>query len=235
MTAATGAALTNAAAFQGPRSAALPLAKSLGTEADPAQPILSLTNVSLSFGGVTALSNLDLSVQAGEIRAIIGPNGAGKSSLINLISGIYRPDRGQIRLGGRRFSHVPTHRLAAYGVARTFQNLALFKSLSVLDNVVSGTVAARRAGFVEQFIGFGRARREQRDAEARADAILDFLQLASVRDRLNQHIAVWNAEARRARTRAGGAAKHSSSRRADGRHDRGRQARYGPVRPSGPR
>ena len=99
---------------------------------------LSLAGISLSFGGVVALHDLDLEVQRGEIRAIIGPNGAGKSSVINVISGVYRPDRGHVSIGANRFANVPTQRLARLGVARTFQNLALFKGLSVLDNVMTG-------------------------------------------------------------------------------------------------
>ncbi|RUX36162.1 ABC transporter ATP-binding protein, partial [Mesorhizobium sp. M7A.F.Ca.CA.002.09.1.1] len=92
-----------------------------------ASPLLSLQGISLSFGGVVALADIDLSVRQGEIRAIIGPNGAGKSSLINVISGVYRPDRGHVRLDGTSYAQVPTQRLAHLGVARTFQNLALFK------------------------------------------------------------------------------------------------------------
>ncbi|MCZ4348209.1 ATP-binding cassette domain-containing protein, partial [Devosia neptuniae] len=87
-----------------------------------------------------ALDGVDLRVARGEIRAVIGPNGAGKSSLINVVSGLYRPDRGVVRLGVEEFAHVPTARLAAHGVARTFQNLALFKGLPVLDNVLMGLV-----------------------------------------------------------------------------------------------
>jgi branched-chain amino acid transport system ATP-binding protein len=152
-------------------------------EATP-RPVLRLEAVTLAFGGVVALAEVDLSVDAGEIRAIIGPNGAGKSSLINVISGIYRPDGGKIWIGGESFDQVPTQRLAQLGIARTFQNLALFKGLSVLDNIVSGRVSVRRANFIEQIIGLGRARRERDDALARAEAIIDFFDIGAVRDRL---------------------------------------------------
>jgi len=148
------------------------------------QPILALDGVTLTFGGVTALTDVDLTVGAGEIRAVIGPNGAGKSSLINVISGLYRPDRGRVRIGAETFAQVPTDRLARLGVARTFQNLALFKGLSVLDNVATGRVATVKAGFLEQIVGFGRAGAEARDARGRADAIIAFLDLRAVRDRL---------------------------------------------------
>jgi branched-chain amino acid transport system ATP-binding protein len=149
-----------------------------------ARPVLRLEAVSLAFGGVIALAGIELSIDAGEIRAIIGPNGAGKSSLVNVISGIYRPDSGKIWIGGQSFDQVPTQRLAQLGIARTFQNLALFKGLSVLDNIVSGRVAVRRANFIEQIIGLGRARRERDDALARAEAIIDFFDIGVVRDRL---------------------------------------------------
>jgi branched-chain amino acid transport system ATP-binding protein len=145
--------------------------------------VLRLEGIDLSFGGVTALAGVDLSIARGEIRAIIGPNGAGKSSLVNVISGLYRPDRGRVWIGGRGFGHVPTTRLARLGVARTFQNLALFKGLSVRDNIVLGRVDAARSTFIEQLIGLGRARREREDARARADAIIGFLGLGAVSER----------------------------------------------------
>ncbi|TIV87324.1 MAG: ATP-binding cassette domain-containing protein, partial [Mesorhizobium sp.] len=103
-----------------------------------------------------------------------GPNGAGKSSLINVISGVYRPDRGHVRLDGARYAQVPTHRLAHLGVARTFQNLALFKGLSVLDNVASGLAYRTRSNFAGQILGIGRARREQQEQRGRADQVLEF-------------------------------------------------------------
>ncbi|WP_454908813.1 ABC transporter ATP-binding protein [Variovorax gossypii] len=146
--------------------------------------VLRLEGVDLSFGGVTALSGVDLSIAKGEIRAVIGPNGAGKSSLVNVISGLYRPERGRVWIGARGFGHVPTARLARLGIARTFQNLALFKGLSVRDNIVLGRVDAARSTFIEQLIGLGRARREREDARARADAIIGFLGLGAVRERL---------------------------------------------------
>lgn len=144
---------------------------------------LTLDAISLSFGGVQALADVDLAIARGEIRAIIGPNGAGKSSLLNVITGIYQPDRGQVRIGDQSFSRVPTHRLARLRVARTFQNLAVFKGLNVLDNVLLGRIAHRKATFAEQLIGFGRAKREQDEARDRANAILDLLDLSSLSNR----------------------------------------------------
>jgi branched-chain amino acid transport system ATP-binding protein len=145
---------------------------------------LDIEDVSLSFGGVTALSNIDLSVARGEICAVIGPNGAGKSSLINIISGLYRPDSGRVRIGERTFARVPTAQLSQLGVTRTFQQLALFPNLSVLDNVAVGLAGAARATFLEQIIGLGRAAREAAEARQRALEIIALLDLDGVKDRL---------------------------------------------------
>jgi branched-chain amino acid transport system ATP-binding protein len=146
--------------------------------------VLALEDISLSFGGLAALDGVDLDVACGEIRAIIGPNGAGKSSLLNVVSGLYRPDRGVVRLGGARFAHVPTARLAALGVARTFQNLALFKGLPVVDNVMMGLAARRRSGFVRQVLSMPQARREEAEARAAAEEAIAFLHLDAVRHQL---------------------------------------------------
>ncbi|MBZ9992203.1 ABC transporter ATP-binding protein [Mesorhizobium sp. BH1-1-4] len=155
-----------------------------GSTAIATAPLLSLHGIGLAFGGVVALADIDLSVRSGEIRAIIGPNGAGKSSLINVISGVYRPDRGQVRLAGVGYTQVPTQRLAHLGVARTFQNLALFKGLSVLDNVASGLAYKVRSNFAGQVLGIGRSRGERYDFLSRTDQILEFLDLTAVRGRL---------------------------------------------------
>lgn len=207
MTAATGAALRDAPAFPGsppaartaahaadpgPRTAASlhgdrpqdrPGEPTRPGPAGPAAPVLALDGISLGFGGVAALVDVSLAVAPGEIRAVIGPNGAGKSSLLNIVSGLYRPASGTVRLAGRAFRHVPTAGLARLGVARTFQNLALFRGLGVRHNVMAGVVAARRAGWAAQVAGLGRARREEAEARARADAILDVLDLSGVADR----------------------------------------------------
>ncbi|MBB4200257.1 ABC transporter ATP-binding protein [Rhodoblastus sphagnicola] len=165
------------------RIAQPPHERSSSSDAPP-PAALRLEDISLSFGGVVAVADVDLVVQAGEIRAIIGPNGAGKSSLINVISGIYQPDSGRVWIGGLGFVQTPTEKLAQLGVARTFQNLALFPGLSAFDNIAIGRVAVRRANFVEQIIGLGRARREKEDARARAEAIIEFLDLKGVSQRL---------------------------------------------------
>ncbi|QOZ30111.1 ABC transporter ATP-binding protein [Bradyrhizobium sp. CCBAU 51753] len=147
------------------------------------QPVLALADISLSFGGVAALRDIDFEVAQGEIRAVIGPNGAGKSSLLNVISGLYRPDRGRVWLGEHSFAHVPTARLAQHGVARTFQNLAVFKGLSVRDNVLMGLAHRVRAGFLRQIAGMPLARQIDAENRAAAEDVIGFLHLREVRDR----------------------------------------------------
>ncbi len=148
-----------------------------GPHRDGADAILSVEGLSLAFGGTVAFAEIDLAVGAGEIHAVIGPNGAGKSSLINAITGLYAPRAGRVRLGAETFARVPAGRLAALGVARTFQNLALFAGLSVRDNVLAGLSAARRAGLGAQILGLPSARREARAHRAAAEAVIGCLGL----------------------------------------------------------
>lgn len=144
-------------------------------------PLLALDGIDLSFGGVVALSGLDLAVAEGEICAVIGPNGAGKSSLLNIISGLYRPRAGSITFAGHRYAELRAGALARLGIGRTFQNLALFNGMNVFDNIVMGRVAVARSSAAEQVLGLPRARREERDGHERAERIVDFLGLQRVR------------------------------------------------------
>ena len=145
---------------------------------------ICLKGICLSFGGVKALSDIDLEVCRGEIRAVIGPNGAGKSSLVNVISGLYRANTGQIIIDGQPFHRVPPNRLAHLGVARTFQNLALFGGLSVRDNIACGLAHRRRATFVEHIAALPRARREDAEIAAKVEAVIAFLHLEAQIDQL---------------------------------------------------
>jgi len=154
------------------------------TAAAPGLALLELEGIELSFGGIHALRGVDLHVAPGEIRAIIGPNGAGKSSLVNVISGLYRPNRGQIRLESQAFTRLAPARLASLGLARTFQNLALFKGLSVRDNIALGRVRHSHATFLEQIVGLGRAKREWLDARDKAQELIGFVGLEKVQDQL---------------------------------------------------
>jgi branched-chain amino acid transport system ATP-binding protein len=142
---------------------------------------LSVDNIALSFGGVRALSDVSFDVREGEIRAIIGPNGAGKSSMLNVINGVYHPQQGTIRYLGREFHDMDSHEVAASGVARTFQSLALFKGMSVLDNIMTGRNLKMRASLLEQAFYIGRNRREEIAHRAKVEEIIDFLQIEHIR------------------------------------------------------
>ncbi|MBX3569245.1 MAG: ABC transporter ATP-binding protein [Rhizobiaceae bacterium] len=145
---------------------------------------LVLAGVSLAFGGVSALDGISLTVRRGEICSIIGPNGAGKSSLINVVSGLYAADRGTINLLGKRVDKVRASHLARLGVARTFQNLALFGGLSVRDNVASGLVHKRRSNVFSQVLGLPGTAAENRRIRERAAETIDFLGLSAHGDQL---------------------------------------------------
>jgi len=143
--------------------------------------ILSLEHVFLSFGGVKALQDVTFDVREHEVRAIIGPNGAGKSSMLNVINGVYRPQQGTITYRGRPRHGMNSHAAAAAGIARTFQNIALFKGMSVLDNIMTGRNLRMHATFLEQAIWFGRARREELANRAKVEEIIDFLEIQHIR------------------------------------------------------
>ena len=143
--------------------------------------ILDVHNISLNFGGVKALSDISFNVREHEIRAIIGPNGAGKSSMLNCINGVYTPQQGQITFRGQTFSHMDSHQVAVMGVARTFQNLALFKGMSVLDNIMTGRNLRMKSNLLLQAIRFGPAEREEFEHRQRVEEIIDFLEIQPYR------------------------------------------------------
>jgi branched-chain amino acid transport system ATP-binding protein len=143
--------------------------------------ILRADGISLAFGGVQALSHVSFDVRAHEVRAIIGPNGAGKSSLLNVINGVYHAQQGSITYRGVTLRRMTPYRAARAGIARTFQNIALFKGMSVLDNIMTGRTLRMRAGLFSQALHFGRARREEIAHRRQVEAIIDFLQIEAVR------------------------------------------------------
>jgi branched-chain amino acid transport system ATP-binding protein len=143
-------------------------------ERQPQAPILNLDQLSLSFGGLRALSELDLQVDQGEIVSIIGPNGAGKTTVFNVITGVYRPSSGDVRFAGQSIVGQPPHRIARLGIARTFQSLRLFLNMSVLENVMAATYGGTRATPAESVLRLPRARREEREVRALAEDILSF-------------------------------------------------------------
>ena len=143
--------------------------------------ILSVENVSLSFGGVKAIAEVSFDVREHEIRAIIGPNGAGKSSMLNVINGVYHPQQGSITFKGLTRSDVDTHEAAKQGIARTFQNIALFKGMTVLDNIMTGRNLKMRCNFIQQALWLGPARREEMEHRRKVEQVIDFLEIQHVR------------------------------------------------------
>lgn len=143
--------------------------------------ILDVRNISLSFGGVKALTDISFDLREHEIRAIIGPNGAGKSSMLNCINGVYQPQQGSIALRGRTFRHMNSRQVAEMGVARTFQNLALFKGMSVLDNIMTGRNLRMKCNLLQQALRLGPAEREEIEHRRVVERIIDFLEIQPYR------------------------------------------------------
>jgi branched-chain amino acid transport system ATP-binding protein len=143
--------------------------------------LLEANNVSLAFGGVKALSDVSFDIREGEVRAIIGPNGAGKSSMLNVINGAYHPQEGTITYRGVTRHRMRPYEAASQGIARTFQSIALFKGMSVLDNIMTGRYLKMKASFVEQMLYAGRGRREEIEHRVKVEEIIDFLQIQHVR------------------------------------------------------
>jgi branched-chain amino acid transport system ATP-binding protein len=143
--------------------------------------LLAVENVSLAFGGVKALTDVSFDVRIHEVRAIIGPNGAGKSSMLNVLNGVYHPQQGKIRLGNAEFRDMDSHRAAKLGIARTFQNIALFKGMSVLDNIMTGRNLKMRCNFVQQALWLGPAKREELEHRRAVEEIIDFLEIQHIR------------------------------------------------------
>jgi branched-chain amino acid transport system ATP-binding protein len=143
--------------------------------------VLSVEGVALDFGGVKALAGVSFDVREHEIRAIIGPNGAGKSSMLNVINGVYHPREGTIRLRGRAFRDVDPHAAAELGIARTFQSLALFKGMSVLDNIMAGRNLRMRTHILWQALRVGPALAEEVAHREAVERIIDFLEIEAHR------------------------------------------------------
>jgi branched-chain amino acid transport system ATP-binding protein len=143
--------------------------------------ILDVKNISLRFGGVKALTDISFDVREHEIRAIIGPNGAGKSSMLNCINGVYAPQDGQIAFRGQAFSHMNSRQVAEMGVARTFQSLALFKGMSVLDNIMTGRNLRMKTNLFQQALRWGAAEREECEHRRAVEKIIDFLEIQPYR------------------------------------------------------
>ena len=152
-----------------------------GAKAPSPETLLAVEGISLGFGGVTALSDVSFDIKRGEITAIIGPNGAGKTSMLNVINGFYRPDRGTIRFRDRVLARMTPGFAAQHGIARTFQNVALFRGMSTLDNLMTGRTLKMRRGTFWQFLRHGPALREEIEHRRVVEDIIDFLEIEAIR------------------------------------------------------
>ena len=162
--------------------------------------LLELDGVGLSFGGLRVLDGLDLHVDEGEIVGVIGPNGAGKTTLFNVITGIYEPDEGDIRLGSESIVGLPSHVIARRGVARTFQSLRLFLNMSVIENVMAATYGNTHATVFESMLRLPRARRERRGTRQLAGEALLLRRAA-------RRLSLESAGVQPSRTRTGGGSR----------------------------
>ncbi len=148
----------------------------------PDRVLLAVSGITLRFGGVAALTEVSFDIREREIRAIIGPNGAGKSSMLNVINGFYQAQEGTITYKGRTSRHMRPHEAAVLGIGRTFQNIALFRGMSTLDNLMTGRILKMRATFLEQAIYLGRAKREELVHREFVEQIIDFLEIQTIRN-----------------------------------------------------
>ncbi len=155
-----------------------PLAK---TGIAKGEVLLDVENVSLRFGGVKAISDVSFDIRKGEVRAIIGPNGAGKTSMLNCINGFYFPQEGHITYKGMKRTRVRPHEAASSGIARTFQNVALFKGMTTLDNIMTGRTLKMNVGLFWQLLRFGPAMREEIEHRRKVEDIVDFLEIQAIR------------------------------------------------------
>ena len=153
----------------------------MATNTNSDNAILVLKDISLAFKGVKAITDISFDVMEGEICAVIGPNGAGKSSMLNVINGVYVPQEGTIIFDGKQFKKMKPRQAAFMGIARTFQNIALFSGMSVLDNIMTGRNLMMKATFWETALNIGRAKREELEARAAVEKIVEFLGLQAIR------------------------------------------------------
>ncbi|MEM1131062.1 MAG: ABC transporter ATP-binding protein [Pseudomonadota bacterium] len=143
--------------------------------------VMEMRDIILRFGGVEAIKNISFDIREGEIRAIIGPNGAGKSSMLNVISGFYHPQEGEVWYRGARRPPMKPYQIARQGIARTFQNIALFEGMSVLDNVMTGRLNHMNASFMDQAFWWGKAQREETENRHKVEEVIDFLEIQAIR------------------------------------------------------
>ena len=143
--------------------------------------VMEMRDITLKFGGVTAIKDISFDIREGEIRAIIGPNGAGKSSMLNVISGFYTPQIGEIWYRGKRRPPMRPYQVARQGIARTFQNIALFEGMTVLDNVMTGRLTHMKSSIFSQALWWGSAQREEIANREKVEKVIDFLEIQNIR------------------------------------------------------
>jgi branched-chain amino acid transport system ATP-binding protein len=143
--------------------------------------MMEMRNITLRFGGVVAIKDISFDIHQGEIRAIIGPNGAGKSSMLNVISGFYHPQEGEVWFRGSKRAAMKPYQVAAQGIARTFQNIALFTGMSVLDNIMTGRLTHMKKGLFAQALWKGAAEKEEIENREVVEKIIDFLEIQHIR------------------------------------------------------
>ena len=143
--------------------------------------LMEMRNITLRFGGVVAIQDISFDIREGEVRAIIGPNGAGKSSMLNVISGFYTPSEGEVWYQGAKRPLMKPFEVARQGVARTFQNIALFEGMTVLDNVMTGRLTHMNAGIASQALWWGKARDEEMENREKVERVIDFLEIQNIR------------------------------------------------------
>nr|WP_322893367.1 MULTISPECIES: ABC transporter ATP-binding protein [unclassified Yoonia] len=143
--------------------------------------LMDMRGITLRFGGVEAIKNISFDIREGEIRAIIGPNGAGKSSMLNVISGFYHPQDGEVWFRGEKRKPMKPYQVASLGIARTFQNIALFEGMSVLDNIMTGRLTHMNTGLLAQMVWKGRAEREEVANREIVEKVIDFLEIQAIR------------------------------------------------------
>ena len=161
---------------------ARPLRSSTSVARDTAEVVLACAGIERSFGGLRALKGVDLEVRRGEIFGLVGPNGSGKTTMVNVMTGFYPPNKGDVRLFGQSVTGLAPHRIAERGVARTFQNLALFKGLSVLDNILLGRHVHMRPSALGSLFYWFMAQREELAHRRIVEEIIDFMQLQDIRN-----------------------------------------------------
>ncbi len=143
--------------------------------------VMEMKNITLRFGGVTAIKDISFDIREGEVRAIIGPNGAGKSSMLNVINGFYHPQEGEIWYLGKKRGPMKPYEIARQGIARTFQNIALFRGMTTLDNIMTGRLTKMKSGIFSQAIWKGRAEAEEIEQREKAERVIDFLEIQHIR------------------------------------------------------